>query len=55
MLERGIIDPKKVTRSALQNASSIASLLITTECMITDRPEKEEKSTPPAPGGYPEY
>lgn len=47
MLKSGIIDPAKVTRSALQNAASIASLLLTTECAITDLPEKEE----PAPAG----
>ncbi|MCK5656044.1 MAG: chaperonin GroEL, partial [Candidatus Aureabacteria bacterium] len=43
-------DPKKVTRSALQNASSIASLMITTESVITDIPEKEGPM-PPMPGG----
>jgi len=48
LLKAGIIDPAKVTRSALQNASSIASLLLTTECAITDLPEKE---APPMPGG----
>jgi chaperonin GroEL len=49
MVKAGIIDPAKVTRSALQNAASIASLLLTTECAITDIPEKKE---PPAmPGG----
>ncbi len=48
MLKAGIIDPAKVTRSALQNAASIASLLLTTECAITDLPSKEE---PAAPGG----
>jgi chaperonin GroEL len=41
MLAAGVIDPTKVTRSALQNAASIAGLLITTECLITDLPEKE--------------
>ncbi len=41
LVKAGIIDPAKVTRSALQNAASIASLLLTTECMITDIPEKE--------------
>ncbi len=41
MMEAGIIDPKKVTRCALQNASSVAGLLLTTECMITDIPEKK--------------
>jgi chaperonin GroEL len=49
MVKAGIIDPAKVTRSALQNAASIASLLLTTECTITDIPEKKE--TPPMPGG----
>jgi chaperonin GroEL len=42
MIKAGIIDPAKVTRSALQNAASISSLLLTTECAITDLPEKEE-------------
>ncbi len=50
MLKSGIIDPTKVTRSALQNASSIAGLLITTECIVTEIPEKEKA---PAPGGHP--
>ncbi|MDR0465670.1 MAG: chaperonin GroEL [Treponema sp.] len=49
MMKAGIIDPAKVTRSALQNAASIASLLLTTECAITDIPEKKE--APPMPGG----
>jgi chaperonin GroEL len=50
MLDAGVIDPTKVTRSALQNASSIAALLLTTETLITDKPEKDEKM-PPMPGG----
>ncbi|HDL4144486.1 TPA: chaperonin GroEL, partial [Mannheimia haemolytica] len=50
MLEMGILDPTKVTRSALQFAASIAGLMITTECMITDLP-KEEKLDPAAMGG----
>jgi len=49
MVKSGIIDPAKVTRSALQNAASIASLLLTTECAITDIPEKKE--APAMPGG----
>lgn len=49
MMEAGIIDPAKVTRSALQNAASIASLLLTTECAVTDIPEKNPPS--PMPGG----
>ncbi len=47
LVKAGIVDPKKVTRSALQNAASIAGLLLTTECLITDIPEKEK----PAPMG----
>jgi chaperonin GroEL len=49
MVKAGIIDPAKVTRSALQNAASIASLLLTTECAITDIPEKKDPA--PMPGG----
>ncbi|MCY3712826.1 MAG: chaperonin GroEL [Gemmatimonadetes bacterium] len=49
LMSAGVIDPAKVTRIALQNASSIASLLLTTETLVTDIPEKEP---PPAPGGY---
>lgn len=48
MLKAGITDPAKVTRSALQNAASVAGLLLTTECAITDLPEKNPP--PPAPG-----
>ncbi|HAJ56152.1 MAG TPA: chaperonin GroEL [Candidatus Omnitrophica bacterium] len=51
MLEAGIIDPTKVTRSALQNASSIAALLLTTEALITDIPEKDKPGMPPMPPG----
>ena len=53
MLKSGIIDPAKVTRTALQNASSIASLLLTTEALITDIPEKEGSAPamPPMGGG----
>jgi len=47
-IEAGIVDPTKVVRVALQNAASVAGLLITTEAMITDRPKKD---TPPMPGG----
>ena len=50
MLQAGIIDPTKVTRSALQNASSVASLMLTTEVMIADLPE-EKPEMPPMPGG----
>ena len=47
LVKAGVVDPKKVTRTALQNASSIAGLLLTTECLITELPEKEK----PAPMG----
>ncbi len=50
MVKVGIIDPAKVTRSALQNAASVASLLLTTECAITDIPEKNSPAMP-AGGG----
>ena len=49
MVKAGIIDPAKVTRSALQNAASIASLLLTTECAITDIPEKQAGPAMPSP------
>ena len=48
MVEAGILDPTKVTRTALQNAASIAGLMITTEAMVAEQPKKEE---PAAPGG----
>ena len=47
MLEMGILDPTKVTRSALQNAASIAGLMLTTECMIVDKPKKEKAAVAP--------
>jgi len=43
LIEAGVIDPTKVTRSALENAASIAGLILTTECVITDMPEKKDK------------
>jgi chaperonin GroEL len=49
MLDMGIIDPTKVTRSALQNAASIAGLMITTEVMVSDLPEQEKSTTPAMP------
>ncbi len=51
MVKAGIIDPAKVTRSALQNAASIAALLLTTECAVTDLPEKKESAPAGGPGG----
>src|SRR5215471_7599459 len=50
LVKAGVVDPKKVTRTALQNAASIAGLLLTTECLITEIPEKEKPA--PAPGGH---
>jgi len=50
LVEAGIIDPKKVTRSALENASSIAGIFLTTEAAIADKPKKDE-SAPAMPGG----
>jgi chaperonin GroEL len=55
MIERGIVDPLKVTRSALQNGASIATMILTTECLVTDIPEKEKMPPMPGGGGYPEY
>jgi chaperonin GroEL len=49
LMAAGIIDPAKVTRSALQNAASIAAMLLTTEACVTDEPEEEK--APPMPGG----
>jgi chaperonin GroEL len=50
LIEMGILDPTKVTRLALQNASSVAGLLLTTEVMVAESPRKEEKG----PGGMPD-
>ena len=49
MVKNGIIDPLKVTRSALQNGASIATMILTTESLVTDIPEKEKTPVPPAP------
>lgn len=46
MIKAGILDPVKVTRSALQNAASVASMILTTECLITDIPEEKKETTP---------
>jgi chaperonin GroEL len=57
LLKAGVIDPTKVTRIALENAASIAGMLLTTECVIADKPKKEEPHSHGAPdmggmGGY---
>ena len=51
-MKAGVVDPKKVTRTALQNAASIAGLLLTTECLIADVPEKDKPA--PMGGGSPD-
>jgi chaperonin GroEL len=50
LFEAGVVDPAKVVRTALQNAASVAALLLTTSCLVTDIPKEEE---PAAPGGHP--
>ena len=54
LVKVGIIDPVKVTRSALQNAASIAVMVMTTNCLISDKPEPEKAPQMPS-GGMPEY
>ena len=51
LVKAGVVDPTKVTRTALQNAASIAGLLLTTECIITDAPEKDKAPAMPQGGG----
>ncbi|MCK5032496.1 MAG: chaperonin GroEL [Calditrichia bacterium] len=51
LMKAGIIDPTKVTRTALENASSVAGLLLMTEAMVADKPEKEPAAPPMPPGG----
>jgi len=53
--EAGIVDPAKVTRSALQNAASIAGMVLTTECIVVDKPESKEKTTVGAGAGGFDY
>ena len=55
LVKAGVIDPTKVTRTALQNAASIASLLLTTEAVIAEAPEDKKKGAPPMPGGDMDY
>ncbi len=52
MFEAGIVDPAKVTRSALQNAASIAGMVLTTECIVVDKPEKEKAAAPGGGGDF---
>jgi chaperonin GroEL len=52
LMAAGVVDPTKVARSALQNAASIAALMLTTEALITELPEKKDKAGAAPPGGY---
>jgi chaperonin GroEL len=52
LMASGVVDPTKVTRSALQNAASIAALMLMTEALITELPEKKDKAAAAPPGGY---
>jgi chaperonin GroEL len=52
MIKAGIVDPTKVTRSALQNAASIAAMLLTTEALVSDIPEKRKESQAPQMPDY---
>jgi chaperonin GroEL len=52
LMASGVVDPTKVTRSALQNAASIAALMLTTEALITELPDKKDKAGAAPPGGY---
>ena len=51
MIEAGIVDPTKVVRSALQNAASVASMLLTTEAAVADEPKDNEQMMPQMGGG----
>ncbi|MGZ5374732.1 MAG: TCP-1/cpn60 chaperonin family protein, partial [Aeromicrobium sp.] len=51
MVKAGIVDPAKVTRSAVENAASIAGMILTTEALITDKPEEKSAAAPAMPGG----
>ncbi len=53
MIKAGIVDPAKVTRSALQNAASIGAMILTTECLVTDKPEEKKEGAMPPGGGMP--
>jgi len=55
LVKAGVIDPKKVTRFALQNAASVASLMLTTQCMVAEKPKKETGMPPMPPGGMGGY
>jgi chaperonin GroEL len=52
MIKKGIIDPTKVVRTSLQNAASIAAMILITESLVADIPEKEKAGPAMPPGGY---
>jgi chaperonin GroEL len=53
LIESGVVDPTKVTRSALQNAASIASMFLITEAVVSEEPKDDDDKTPPMGGGIP--
>jgi chaperonin GroEL len=55
LIKMGVIDPAKVTRSALQNAGSIAALFLTTEAVVSEKPEKNPPAVPGGEHGMPEF
>src|SRR5437899_3283332 len=55
LIKAGIIDPTKVVRTALQNAASVAGLLLTTEAMVAEKPKEEKPATPPMPHGAEDF
>jgi chaperonin GroEL len=55
MIAGGIVDPAKVTHSAVENAASIAAMVLTTEAMVTEKPEKEKASAMPPGGGMGDF
>src|SRR5437879_5321285 len=55
LIKAGIIDPTKVVRTALQNAASVAGLLLTTEAMVAEKPKEKKPATPPMPHGAEDF
>jgi chaperonin GroEL len=51
LIKDGVIDPTKVVRTALENGSSVARVLLSTDCLITDEPKEEDETPPGGPGG----
>ena len=55
MFKKGLVDPAKVVRTGLENAASVAIMILTTEALVTDLPEKKEPNMPAAPSGMGDY